>query len=769
MKKKISLLFTFVLILCLMVCLVVNVSAAGELASTGKCGDNVYWNYNSTAGELVISGTGEMYNYNSGDYSPFWNSLIVKRVVIEDGVTSVGARSFELCYNIEEIIISNSVTNIGDYSFSSCEKLASITIPYSVTSIGNNPFWGCKSLAGITVDPNNEYYSNDSHGVLFNIDKTQIIAYPIGNTATSYVFPDSITSIGGDLFINCFNLTSVTIPYSVISIDDEAFDNCQNLTNITVDTNNEYYSSDSDGVLFNKDKSKLVKYPIGKTANLYTIPDFVTSIGYGAFRNSKNLKNIIIPDNIVIVEDYAFYSCYNLASITMGNGITYIGSGVFSYSPITSITIPKSVTSIGYIYANFELKSIVVDPNNEYYSNDSYGVLFNKDKSQLITYPVGRTETSYTIPDTVTSIGYGAFGYVNSYLESITIPDSVMNIDVLAFANCMNLKDVYYSGTRKEWNDISIGISNDPLLNANIHCNCEHMDLDENGYCDICGEIFIVDSGECGAEGDNVTWKLYSNGDLIFSGTGAMADNLTLFNKYDIKNVVIEDGVTTIGSWAFSRCDSLTSITIPNSVTSIGDSAFSGCKSLASIVIPNNVTSIGKAAFFGCESLINIWVSNSTNIIDEIAFDGCTNLIDVYFDGSEKKWNTIKIESGNEPLLNANKHFIACSHVEDGYGTIVTEEIIEKLRNAGVNFENRKQVIDMRFSGMTFVLTGALTKFTRDQAAEQIEHFGGKVSGSVSKKTTYVILGENAGSKERKARELGIPILSEDDFLQMMQ
>ena len=94
--------------------------------------------------------------------------------------------------------------------------------------------------------------------------------------------------------------------------------------------------------------------------------------------------------------------------------------------------------------------------------------------------------------------------------------------------------------------------------------------------------------------------------------------------------------------------------------------------------------------------------------------------------------------------------------------------MVERLRQAGVNFESKRVVTDARFAGMTFVLTGALTKFTRDEATERIEHFGGKAAGSVSKKTTYVVVGENAGSKERKARELGIPILSEDQFLEMI-
>jgi DNA ligase (NAD+) len=97
------------------------------------------------------------------------------------------------------------------------------------------------------------------------------------------------------------------------------------------------------------------------------------------------------------------------------------------------------------------------------------------------------------------------------------------------------------------------------------------------------------------------------------------------------------------------------------------------------------------------------------------------------------------------------------------------QDLLEKLKEAGVNMTSTAQMVDERFAGMTFVLTGALSKFTRDEATEKIELFGGKVSGSVSKKTTYVVVGENAGSKERKARDLGITILSEDDFLAMIQ
>jgi DNA ligase (NAD+) len=111
---------------------------------------------------------------------------------------------------------------------------------------------------------------------------------------------------------------------------------------------------------------------------------------------------------------------------------------------------------------------------------------------------------------------------------------------------------------------------------------------------------------------------------------------------------------------------------------------------------------------------------------------------------------------------------VTAAYIADWFHQTQSKHMVERLRQAGVNFESKRVVTDTRFSGMTFVLTGALTKFTRDEATERIEHFGGKAAGSVSKKTTYVVVGENAGSKERKARELGIPILSEDQFLDMI-
>ena len=255
---------------------------------------------------------------------------------------------------------------------------------------------------------------------------------------TSIIIPDSITSIGDFAFENCSGLTSITIPDSVTSIGDHAFYNC--LTSITVSENNKYFSS-LNGVLFNKDKTELVTYLIGNERTEYAIPDSVTFIGDRAFYKCSSLTSIIIPDSVTSIGDHAFYNCSSLTNITIPDSVTSIGDHAFhNCSGLTSITIPDSVTSIGdHAFYNC-LTSITVSENNKYFSSLN-GVLFNKDKTELITYPNGNERTEYTIPDSVTSIIEGAFAYCSN-LITVKIPDSVTDITDKTFYVCSSLTSV---------------------------------------------------------------------------------------------------------------------------------------------------------------------------------------------------------------------------------------------------------------------------------------------------------------------------------------
>ena len=323
-------------------------------ATSGTCGDNLTWTFDN--GTLTISGTGEMedYYWEENHRAPwFKNRESIKNVVIEEGATNISTYAFYCCSNLINITISNSVTNIESDAFATCSSLTNITIPNSVMSI--------------------EEFA----------------------------------------IIDCDNLESITISNSVTNIGDGLCYRCSNLKNIYVDKNNQYYSSEN-GILFNKDKSKLIKYPDGKINKQCIIPDNVTDIGEYAFAACSSLTSITIPNSVTSISDRAFYYCSSLTSITIPNSVTSIGGSAFnSCSSLTNITIPNSVTCI-----------------------DAY------------TFMRCSSLTSITIPNSVTSIEYGAFN------------------------ECSSLTDVYYTGTKAEWEKIDIDNSyngNDDLLNATIH------------------------------------------------------------------------------------------------------------------------------------------------------------------------------------------------------------------------------------------------------------------------------------------------------------
>ena len=303
---------------------------------------------------------------------------------------------------------------------------------------------------------------------------------------TSITIPDSVTSIGGAAFYDCTGLTSITIPNSIVDISSSTFSGCTGLTSII-------------------------------------IPDDVTHIGYDAFSCCTGLTSIIIPDSVTNIGNNAFSGCTGL----------------------TEITIPDSVTSIGgsAFWGCTGLTAINADVNSNHYSSID-GVLFSKDKSCLISYPIGKSNKKYTIPDSVTSIDAWTFEGCTG-LTSITIPDSVTNIGYNAFSNT-----AWYENQP------------DGLVYA--------------------GKLVYTYKGE-----------MPENTELILNNDTSGIANGAFEYRTELTSITIPDSVTNIDDWAFANCTGLTSITIPASVTSIDDSAFSGCTELTSITIKNPECEIG--------------------------------------------------------------------------------------------------------------------------------------------------------------------------------
>ena len=525
METKTKRIFAAIIAFC-MLTVILPMTVIAENPYEGSCGQNggnLNWSYNETTKTLTISGTGNMSNYYSsgtaGGRAPWVNSKIkdeIETVVISEGAASIGEYAFFECTGLKNVTIPGTVKTINEGAFYKCSGLTSpqpeksddeivdsITIPYGVTSIGDEVFAHCTGLKKVTIPGSvksiGERAFSDCHisteesedGTERGLEKVAIengtetigkeafngckklndIILPdsvtsIGENAFQYTglyyewfdgnedvlyinnhlisvyqgtanecniksgtktiadsaffacgslpgitIPDSVTSIGNRAFKDCNSLKSITIPKSVTTIGNCAFYTCYDLQSIEVDSGNPEYCSEN-GVLYNKEKTEIIRFPKEKTEVSFAIPKSVTKIADGAFEYCKNLTNVTIPNDMTSIGNNAFESC----------------------SGLTNITIPKSVTSIG----------------DRAFS----------ECSKL---------TSIIIPDGVLRIGESSF-FKCSSLKDITIPNSVLIIDTDAFKDCMKLKQVYYIGSKDDWNNEVIGNGKYVLTNVGITC-----------------------------------------------------------------------------------------------------------------------------------------------------------------------------------------------------------------------------------------------------------------------------------------------------------
>ncbi len=371
----------------------------------------------------------------------------------------------------------------------------------------------------------------------------------------------------------------------------------------------------------------------------------VTNIGRRAFELCRNLTSITIPDSVTSIGPYAFSCCANLVDLTIGDDVKYLSTGAFSgCSSLTDITIPDGVAIDWDVFKGcVSLKNVNVKSGNN--SNTSVcgytsvnGVLFSKDKTELVLYPAGKTDKIYNIPESVTNIGRYAFDHCVS-LTNVTIPNNMDSIYEYAFNDCVNLTNIIipdsviimgygaFNGctslteikvAAKNANYVSV---NGVLYNKNKTTLMHYPTGKKDKNYKILDGVKSIDAS---AFEDCTSLTSIAIPDSVTEIDGCAFKGCT-----SLYAVTIPNGVTCINIETFMNCTSLTSITIPSSVTSIGGNAFEGCASLTSITIPDSVTSIGHNAFINCKSLTNIKISDSLTVIGELTFRNCANLTSI--------------------------------------------------------------------------------------------------------------------------------------------
>ena len=451
----------------------------------------------------------------------------LKYVSIPNSVTKIGDEAFFQCKNLTNVLLPDSIKQIGREAFSLCSSLNKVTIPKGVTSIKYKAFYNCENLKSILMQ-------------------------------------GGITTIGREAFENCYNLTNITLPNSLTEIASEAFSNCQKLTNVS-------------------------------------IPEGVTSIGYGAFYGCLSLNHITIPDGVTEIGKIAFYNCPNLKNVSIPSSVTTIGTMAFC----SNINVAKD--------------------NPNYSSED--GVLFDKSKTTLIQYPLGK-RGKYTIPNGVTKIAPTAF--IDCFdLTSLTIPSSVTEIEtsgnpsfgnINAFEYCSKLYEIY--------NFSSLNITPGSKEHGGVALYAKDVHTSKNAASKLkqVGDFtFYVtkDSIELLAYTGNATSvKLPQN----FNGKKyQIAASAFVWNR-DMKSVTIPNGVTKIGKLAFAECRSLKNITIPNSVTEIEERAFANCAGLENVTISESVTKIESLTFYGCSKLKSVTIPSKVTMVGWGAFRLCDSL-----------------------------------------------------------------------------------------------------------------------------------------------
>ena len=647
MKRKGNLGGIFAMALILVLTLVLSVGSVSAAEPTivdsgncGKDGSNVTWTLDSN-GLLTISGEGEMAEYESKTDStsgeeittaPWGNQA--NTVVIEDGVTGIGAAAFYGCSDLTSVTMGSSVTDIWDGAFSGCTGLTGMVLPGSVTNIGDSAFEGCVGMTTIEIPENVTALGNSA---FFGCDKLKEVRYnakaaadltvlngAFCNVGTSagcmkVIFGENVEKIPCNLFYGCTSLTSVEISNSVTSIGDGAFDGCTGLTSIEIPKS---VTSIGDWA-FDGCTGLTEIYYNAKTAECSG-----STIFYNAGAAATGLK-VIFGESVENIPAYLFHGCTGLNGVTIGSNVTSIGG--YAFSGCTSLT------EVYYNAKALECGDAVFE--NVGTDSDRLMFIFGENVEKIPAYLLRNCTglNGVTIGSNVTSIGDDAF-FGCTGLTSVTIGRNVTSIGGWAFCGCTGLTSV------------AIG-SNVTSIGDCVFYGC-------TGLTSVEIPNSVTSIGDCAFYGCTGLISVTIPKSVTSIGSGVFS------NCTGLAGVTIPESVTSIGGGAFSGCTGLTSVTIPESVASIGDSALEGCTGLTGVTMGSGVTSIGYRAFCDCTGLTSVTIPSSVTSIGYSAFYGCMGLKEIYY-------NTKATECGYDAFGNAG--------TDSGRLKVIFGENVEKI------------------------------------------------------------------------------------------
>ena len=335
------------------------------------------------------------------DRNAFWGCTSMESVTIADGsqLETIGDLAFYYT-NLESVTIPSNVKTIGDLAFADCANLTTFTIGNDVATnaiitIGEDVVKNCPKLETVNVATNIACIGLTSNASIKTINISSNVTnlcdsvfYGCEGLETVNFAADShLTTIGKYAFYGCENLTTITIPASLTSLSIGSFSGCPKLENITVAEGNTSFACE-DGVLFDYTKTRLIKYPQGRSATTYDIPANVVTIGGEAFSCCYGLTSITIPASVKTIGHSAFSDCYGLTSITIPASVKTIGDEAFAWCDgANTVTMGSGVTNIGKSAFSgcFEVTDVYcyADPSVLTWNADAEEYDFNDDNATV--------------------------------------------------------------------------------------------------------------------------------------------------------------------------------------------------------------------------------------------------------------------------------------------------------------------------------------------------------------------------------------------------